>query len=222
MNAFIFKPSNESVGKIKIDTFDELLEKLAAFRASNPEFPTYSYIEASGRTWTIVSLDPLQLKEGRIADWVESANSSGEYLDPLQLKEGRIAAPPVALPSASTAASATSPQPSDVVSRSVVSRYRDAYFVARATTAIGAIVKNIAIGLGLLIAVAAGIAGSQNHSSGQFFVGGVFLGTIIATPLYVLGVLVSAHGQVLKATLDTAVHSSPFLKKEDMAKVMSL
>jgi len=26
----------------------------------------------------------------------------------------------------------------------------------------------------------------------------------------------------LKATLDTAVHSSPFLKREDMARVMSL
>lgn len=105
---------------------------------------------------------------------------------------------------------------------SVGTRYRDAYLVARAVATIGAAVKFIGIGLGVLIVFAAVFIGSQSRSGDQFFVGGVLLGVIVAIPIYVLGVLVSAQAQVLKATLDAAVHTSPFLKKEDMARVMSL
>jgi hypothetical protein len=39
---------------------------------------------------------------------------------------------------------------------------------------------------------------------------------------YVLGILVSAQGQILKASLDNAVNGSPFLTNEHRAKVMSL
>ncbi len=105
---------------------------------------------------------------------------------------------------------------------SVMKRYSDAYLVARATTSIGVAVKTVGIGLGLLIVIAAVIFGSQATNTIQAFIGGFILGAVAAIPIYVLGVLVSAHGEVLKATLDSAVHSSPFLKKEDMAKVMSL
>lgn len=121
-----------------------------------------------------------------------------------------IAPSPSALPS------------SDAVSRSVVSRYRDAYLVARATTTIGAVVKAIGVALGFLIVAVSAIAGGQAGDAVRFLVGGILLGPVIGVPLFVLGVLVSAHGQVLKATLDTAVHSSPFLNKEDMARVMSI
>ena len=84
--------------------------------------------------------------------------------------------------------------------------------------------KAIGIVLGLFIAIAGLIIGSQAgaEQSVRFFVGGFFLGVVVAVPLYVLGVLVSAQGQVLKPTIDTAVHGSPFLGKEDMAKIMSL
>ncbi len=102
------------------------------------------------------------------------------------------------------------------------SRYGDAYLVARATATIGAAVKVIGVALGLLIVFVGVIAGSRDGGGAQFFIGGVLLGVTVAIPIFVLGVLVSAHGQVLKATLDTAVHSSPFLSKEDMARVMSL
>lgn len=84
--------------------------------------------------------------------------------------------------------------------------------------AIGATVKVIALVIGGGIALISLVASIQHI---QYF-GGIILGAIIAIPIYVLGVLVSALAQVLKATLDTAVHSSPFLTKEDMAKVMSL
>jgi hypothetical protein len=100
-------------------------------------------------------------------------------------------------------------------------RYRDAYLVAKATAAIGLVVKAVGVGLGVLIIVAVVIIGSQNDGSAQLFAGGLLLGVVVGIPIYVLGVLVSAHAQVLRATLDTAVHSSPFLTKEEMAQVMA-
>jgi hypothetical protein len=101
-------------------------------------------------------------------------------------------------------------------------RYQDAYLVASVTTTIGAMVKIFGIGLGLLVMLGAVIVGSQVDKTVQSFFGGALSGAVVAIPIYILGVLASALGQVLKATLDTAVHSSPFLKKEDMARVMSL
>jgi hypothetical protein len=52
--------------------------------------------------------------------------------------------------------------------------------------------------------------------------GSFVLAVSVGVPLFVLGVLVSAVGQILAATLDTAVTSSPFLTKDQMAQVMSL
>lgn len=133
--------------------------------------------------------------------------------------------------SLSTALGITPPSPTsttfdslsaDLPSHSAVTRYQNAYLVARATTAIGASVKYIGISLGVLTVVAAAIFGGLTDRTAQGLAAGLLLGAIVAIPLYVLGVLVSAQGEVLKATLDTAVHGSPFLKKEDMAKVMSL
>ena len=40
--------------------------------------------------------------------------------------------------------------------------------------------------------------------------------------LFVLGTLVAAQGQILKAALDSAVNSSPFLNDPDRAEIMSL
>jgi len=80
----------------------------------------------------------------------------------------------------------------------------------------------VAIGLGVLIALAAVVLGSAGGKGAEAFFAGLLLGAVAAIPIYILGVLVSAQGEVLKATLDTAVHGSPFLKKEDMARVMSL
>jgi hypothetical protein len=101
-------------------------------------------------------------------------------------------------------------------------RYRDAYLVARATTAIGGVVKMVAIALGVLIVLPALGLGSAGGKGAEAFFAGLVFGAVAAVPIYILGVLVSAQGEVLKATLDTAVHGSPFLLKEDMARVMSL
>ena len=103
-------------------------------------------------------------------------------------------------------------------------RYHDAYLVARATDGIGHGVKSIGFILAFAIALAGFALGSAD--GGNFFlsrlVGGVILAAIITIPFYVLGVLLSAHAQALKAALDAAVHTSPFLTDADKASVMSL
>jgi len=102
---------------------------------------------------------------------------------------------------------------------SLASRYTDSYLVARTVTAFGSIVKKIAGALGGGIIVMGLVAGSQ---SAILAVGGIVLGVIVAIPIYILGVLVAAQGQILKATLDTAVNSSPLLSKDEMRQIMSL
>ena len=106
----------------------------------------------------------------------------------------------------------------------VCRRYQDAYLVARATVGIGQAVKVIGVVLGILVLLGVAALGGQGQGSQStaFVLGGVLAGIIVGIPLYVLGILVAAQGQVLKATLDAAVHTSPFLQKDDMAKIMSL
>ena len=79
--------------------------------------------------------------------------------------------------------------------------------------------KAVAVIIGLLIGFTALLAGSQSL---LYTVGGAILGIIVAVPIFILGVLVSAQGQILKATLDTAVNSSQLLTKDEMQQIMSL
>ena len=104
-------------------------------------------------------------------------------------------------------------------SKGMLSRYTDAYRVARTVTGFGATVKAVAVIIGLLIGFTALLAGSQSL---LYTVGGAILGIIVAVPIFILGVLVSAQGQILKATLDTAVNSSQLLTKDEMQQIMSL
>jgi hypothetical protein len=52
--------------------------------------------------------------------------------------------------------------------------------------------------------------------------GAIVLGFVVWLPFWILGVVVAAQGQILKAVLDTAVNSSPFLSNDEKAKIMSL
>ena len=119
--------------------------------------------------------------------------------------------------------SMTAPQ-SNAVSGSVANRYRDAYVVARAMTTIGGSVKVAGIGLFLLLGLAGLVVANMEHGimAMGLGLGALLLGIIVGLPIYVLGILLSAQGQVLKSTLDTAVYSSPFLTDDQRIKVMSL
>ncbi len=103
---------------------------------------------------------------------------------------------------------------------SMMSRYRDAYLHARTVTAFGATVKGLAyLFWGIIVII--GLLASQSYGFLPLL-GSVFLGGFLAVPVYVLGVLVSAQGQMVKATLDTAVNSSQLITKDEMRTIMSL
>lgn len=96
-------------------------------------------------------------------------------------------------------------------------RYKDAYLQAKVVVGIGKLIKAVGLVLGILIALA-GLGGGDS----RLFVGGVLLGAMVALFFYPWGILVSAQGQILRATLDSAVHGSPFLQEREKAKVMGL
>jgi hypothetical protein len=92
----------------------------------------------------------------------------------------------------------------------VISRYVDAYRIA-----------GITVGFGTGIKVAGGALGLAMLflRLGEL---GFVLAVLVAAVFFSFGVLLAAHGQVLSATLDTAVASSPFLTDEQRAIAMSL
>jgi hypothetical protein len=53
-------------------------------------------------------------------------------------------------------------------------------------------------------------------------VGAFFSAATVGGIIFCLGILISALGQLMLATLDSAVHGSPFLDDEQKAEAMSL
>jgi hypothetical protein len=94
---------------------------------------------------------------------------------------------------------------------SVVNRYRDAYRLAAAC-----------VGLGGGIKIAGGVL------AGAVFVVvpeakiGIPMAAIVGTLFWLAGVIVSAQGEILRATLDNAVASSHFLSDPERAEAMGL
>lgn len=118
--------------------------------------------------------------------------------------------------------------------RAVIKRYADSYLIARATVAFGKVIKVVGaifafciFGISLLLLL--GSAKSLINTGG---VGGATAAVaIFASALWsalvwfvfaLFGTVVSALGQNLLASLDEAVHTSPFLTDEDRAQAMSL
>lgn len=106
-------------------------------------------------------------------------------------------------------------------------RYRDAYSLARVTTDFGSAIKILGIIIAVVIVIF-GVVGSESAGrtardvSGAMILASLLVGAIVGLSFYFVGVLVSAQGQILKATLDSAVNTSPFLSSENRAKIMSL
>lgn len=104
--------------------------------------------------------------------------------------------------------------------KSLRNRYKDAYSVASAAVGIGSIIKGVGVVLGLLIFFGPVVLGESTNS--LLMASGVLLAIIIGIIMYMLGILTSAQGQILKASLDSAVNSSPFLSSDAKAEIMSL
>ena len=91
----------------------------------------------------------------------------------------------------------------------------------------GQIVKTIGVVLAVLIFLGALITantargyGSQLNTAALMI--GILAAVVVGVFFYLLGIFVSAQGQILSASLDSAVNSSPFLTQEQKARIMAL
>ncbi|MFZ0310810.1 MAG: hypothetical protein WAL89_21750 [Candidatus Sulfotelmatobacter sp.] len=128
------------------------------------------------------------------------------------------------------------PNPQQVPQRSSISgRYADAYFKANLQNGLGTTIKTLSLVIGGLIAGFAllyalsqlvpqqGMFGATANPIGAalgFFA--AIVGAAMAGIGWIFGALISSQGQLLKATLDSAVNTSPFLDDSERARMMSL
>jgi hypothetical protein len=126
------------------------------------------------------------------------------------------------LPGSSNTAAADSASDSREV-RNLLNRYWDAYTLARITVGAGEVVKvaGIVIGVVMLLAFMF-LAALVNEGKPVVFIVGLIAGTYVAGQFYLFGMIIAAQGQILKASLDSAVNSSTFLNNTHRAKIMSL
>jgi hypothetical protein len=115
-------------------------------------------------------------------------------------------------------------------------RYRDGYRVARAINGYGGAIKAIGFLISLVICIAGFVIGggiADQANRGPFggpgagvgvVIGFIFIafGVVIGVVFWIIGVLYMAQAQRLKASLDSAVNSSPFLADLERAEMMSL
>jgi hypothetical protein len=101
-------------------------------------------------------------------------------------------------------------------------RYKDAYLVARSTNGFGILIKIIAIICGALLVVVGAVLFNDGRGTEALGVAAIAIGVVVGVLFYLLGILVSAQGQILKASLDAAVNTSPFLTNTERATIMSL
>ena len=101
-------------------------------------------------------------------------------------------------------------------------RYRDAYLVARSTNGFGILIKIIAVIVGVLLIVIGAFLFNEARGAEPLGLAAIALGVVVGVLFYLLGILISAQGQILKASLDAAVNTSPFLTNTERATIMSL
>ena len=99
----------------------------------------------------------------------------------------------------------------------VAKRYRDAYLEAQAVIGFGSIVKGIGIILAIILIVVSFVG--EKGGPGLF---GFVVAVVVGVLFYILGLLISAAGQILLSTLDTAINTSEFLTPDQRASVMSI
>ena len=117
---------------------------------------------------------------------------------------------------------------------SLKSRYTDAYRKAHTIIKLGSVIKMLGLVLATLIALGAIVSGLKTSGSpGSFgaaqqasaeswvMVGiGVAVAAGVGLLFFILGTFVCAQGQMLLASLDSAVNSSPLLDNASKANIL--
>ena len=109
-------------------------------------------------------------------------------------------------------------------SLTLTKRYTHAYLVSRATVGFAELIKFIGTLLAILILIGTIIISGEARGEAAvlLFISGTVCATFTGLLLYFLGILISVQGQILMASLDYAVNSSPFLNNDQRAKIMLL
>ncbi len=98
-------------------------------------------------------------------------------------------------------------------------RFDQGYRVAESNISFGTFVKAVGVLAGAVTMLGT-IAFSERSADSLLL--GAFLAVTCGLALYSLGAILCAQGQMLRATLDAAANSSPFLTTAAKAKIMSL
>jgi hypothetical protein len=117
-----------------------------------------------------------------------------------------------------------------------VSRYRDGYRLARTISGLGHISKVVGLLAGICVIVFGvmasatlmrpnpamiGVASEQTQNN-IYLISVIVFGAFVALSGWIVGVVIEGFGQHLEATLDTAVHSSPFLSSLQRAQLLRI
>ena len=117
-----------------------------------------------------------------------------------------------------------------------ISRYQNGYRVAQAISGLSQVCKVAGLLAGIFVIVF-GVMGSETLmrpnpsmvaiASEQtqhqvYLISVIFFGALVALSGWITGVVLDGCGQHLKATLDIAVHGSPFLSNLQRAQLMRL
>ena len=102
-----------------------------------------------------------------------------------------------------------------------MTRYTDAYRVAGAIVGVGGLVKTLGV-VAAAVTVVIGLGAASTLNSSVPLVAALPVALVTWLLLWALGVLVAAQGELLKANVDGAVNTSPFLLDDQRAEVMSL
>jgi hypothetical protein len=117
-----------------------------------------------------------------------------------------------------------------------VSRYQEGYRLARTISGLSQVCKVAGLLAGIFVVVF-GVMGSETvmrpnpsmvgvaslqAQHNVYLLSVIFFGALVALIGWIVGVVLDGYGHHLKATLDTAVHGSPYLSSTQRAQVMRL
>jgi len=118
----------------------------------------------------------------------------------------------------------TPAQHSAVLALRATKRYADAYAVASSVDAQGRLLKGLAVVFAVVIGLMTLIAATriEGKIAMALLVNGAIVAALVWSIVHGLGVRIAAEGQHLLASLDIAVHTSPFMSDAQRAQAMSL
>jgi hypothetical protein len=103
-------------------------------------------------------------------------------------------------------------------------RYRDGYLVGRAANTAAVLIKTAGLLTAAMFFFAVLYVNQYlpEEQRGPVFILGLVFAAFFGGVSYVVGVMVGAVGQVVYATIDTAVNTSPSLSESQRAQVMGI